>query len=143
MDARDGWLLLRPPTVVLGVGCESGVSHGELASAIDDALRDARISPLSVAVVATLDRKTSEPALQALCTERGWSLRGHTAEQLRDIAVPTPSEVVDQAVGTPSVSEAAALREAGDGATLLLPKQVRGRVTVAVARRDSEVRAYA
>jgi precorrin-4 C11-methyltransferase len=136
--APDGWLLLRPPTVVLGVGCESGVSREELVRALDAALDEAQVSPLSVGVVATLDRKTSEPALRALCEERRWALRGHDAESLRDVDVPTPSSVVDRAVGTPSVSEAAALREAGGGAALLLPKQVRGRVTVAVARRSAQ-----
>jgi precorrin-4/cobalt-precorrin-4 C11-methyltransferase len=135
VPARDGWLLLRPPTLVLGVGCESGVSREEVAQAVDGTLHRAMLSPLSVAVVATLDRKTAEPALRALCDERGWALRGHTAEALGDVAVPTPSAVVAQAVGTPSVSEAAALREAGDGATLVQPKCVHGRVTVAVARR--------
>jgi cobalamin biosynthesis protein CbiG len=93
--------------------------------------------------VATLDKKTQEPALQTLCTERGWPLHGHDAASLRDVDVPTPSSVVEQAVGTPSVSEAAALREAGDGATLVLAKQVSGRVTVAIARRTTGVPAHA
>jgi precorrin-4 C11-methyltransferase len=144
VESRDGWLLLRPPSLVLGVGCEAGVSRDELLSAIDAALHDAGLSPLSVGVVATLDRKTAEPALEALCAERAWALEGHDAATLRTVAVPTPSSVVEQAVGTPSVSEAAALRTAGEGAVLLLAKQVHGRVTVAVARRRAvEVAAHA
>ena len=135
--ARDGWLLLRPPSLVLGVGCESGVSHGELVDAVEAALRGACLSALSVAVVATLDRKMSEPALVALCDERGWTLDGYAAATLRDVDVPTPSAAVEHAVGTASVSEAAALHAAGDCAVLILPKQVRGRVTVAIARRSN------
>jgi precorrin-4 C11-methyltransferase len=137
VDGRDGWLLLRPPSLVLGVGCEAGVSREELVATIDTALRDAQLSPLSVGVVATLDRKITEPALQRLCEERGWALRGYDAAALRNVDVPTPSAVVDAAVGTPSVSEAAALREAGTDGALVLAKQVRGRVTVAIARRDA------
>jgi cobalamin biosynthesis protein CbiG len=140
---HDGWLLLRPPTLVLGVGCEAGVSQDELRGAVDNALQAADVSPLCVTVVATLDKKMQEPALQALCRERGWPLHGHDAASLRDIVVPTPSSVVEQAVGTPSVSEAAALREAGDDATLALAKQVSGRVTVAIARRAGGVPAHA
>jgi precorrin-4 C11-methyltransferase len=135
--ARDGLLLLRPPSLVLGVGCEAGVSRAELVDAIDAALAAAQLSPLSVAVVATLDRKTAEPALHALCAERGWSLRGHDAERLSGIDVPTPSDVVQRAVCTPSVSEAAALAEAGSGAALVAPKRISGRVTVAIARRST------
>ncbi|HXA28311.1 MAG TPA: precorrin-4 C(11)-methyltransferase [Candidatus Angelobacter sp.] len=134
--AREGWVVLRPPSLVLGVGCEAGVSREELVEAVDASLLDAQLSPLSVGVVATLDRKTEEPALRLLCEERGWALRGYEARALRDVVVPTPSAVVEEAVGTPSVSEAAALLEAGTG-ELLAAKRVHHRVTVAIARRGS------
>lgn len=132
VEAGPGWLVLRPPTAVLGVGCEAGVDDGELAGAVDAALAEAGLSPLAVAAVGTLDRKCDEPALRRLCAERGWPLRGHPAEALAVVAVPTPSAVVARAVGTPSVSEAAALLGAPGGA-LRLAKRVRGRVTVAIA----------
>jgi precorrin-4 C11-methyltransferase len=132
LTPETGWLLLRPPTAVLGVGCESGVDDGELAAAVDSALAEAGLSPLAVASVETLDRKCAEPALARLCAARGWALHGHPAPALAAVAVPTPSAVVAAAVGTPSVSEAAALLGA-PGARLRLPKRVRGRVTVAIA----------
>ena len=132
--AREGWVVLRPPSLVLGVGCESGVSLSDLEAAVDDALAAAGLSPLSVRVVATLDRKATEPALVQLCEKRGWALQGHVAAQLDAVRVPTPSDAVRAAVGTASVSEAAALVAAGAGATMILPKQVHGRVTVAVVR---------
>ncbi|HEV7678289.1 MAG TPA: precorrin-4 C(11)-methyltransferase [Candidatus Dormibacteraeota bacterium] len=146
LDVPDTCVVLRPPSLVLGVGCEAGVGLDELTHAVDTALHDAALSPLSVGVVATLDRKTSEPALRQLCADRDWTLTGHDAATLRAIDVPTPSSIVDEAVGTPSVSEAAALHQAGAGAALVLPKQVSGRVTVAVARRaqsPAEVPAHA
>jgi len=143
VEPREGVVVLRPPSLVLGAGCESGVSLDEVARALDGALHAAGVSALSVGVVATLDRKTAEPALQALCAQRGWALRGFAAAELRDVDVPTPSSVVADAVGTPSVSEAAALREAGEGGALVLAKQVLGRVTVAVARRAAVVRVHA
>jgi precorrin-4 C11-methyltransferase len=132
VDAEPAWLVLRPPTAVLGVGCEAGVGDGELAEAVDAALAEAGLSPLAVAAVGTLDRKCEEPALRRLCAERGWQLRGHPAEALAAVEVPTPSAVVARAVGTPSVSEAAALLGA-PGGDLRLAKRVRGRVTVAIA----------
>ncbi len=54
---------------------------------------------------------------------------------LGTVAVPHPSDVVDAAVGTPSVAEAAALVGAGAGATLAVTKRRGERATVAVARR--------
>jgi cobalt-precorrin 5A hydrolase/precorrin-3B C17-methyltransferase len=132
VDAEPAWLVLRPPTAVLGVGCEAGVGDGELAEAVDAALAEAGLSPLAVAAVGTLDRKCEEPALRRLCSERGWPLHGHPAEALAAVEVPSPSAVVARAVGTPSVSEAAALLGA-PGGELRLAKRVRGRVTVAIA----------
>ena len=49
--------------------------------------------------------------------------------------MPTPSAVVADAVGTPSVAEAAALLGAGPGAELIVHKQANAVATVAVARR--------
>ncbi len=49
--------------------------------------------------------------------------------------MPTPSAVVADAVGTPSVAEAAALLAAGPGAELVVHKQANAVATVAVARR--------
>jgi len=120
---------------VLGVGCEAGVEDAELIAAVDAALAEAGLSPLSVAAVGTLDRKCEEPALRRLCTARGWELRGHPAAVLAEVEVPTPSAVVAAAVGTPSVSEAAALL-GSPGARLRQAKRVRGRVTVAVGVAD-------
>jgi precorrin-4 C11-methyltransferase len=135
LDAEAGWLVLRPPTAALGVGCESATDEAEIAAAVEDALAEARLSPLAVGVVATLDRRCGEPGLRRLCARWGWPLQGHPAAALAAVAVPTPSPVVERAVGTPSVSEAAALLAAGPGGELRLPKRVRGRVTVAVAVR--------
>jgi precorrin-4 C11-methyltransferase len=131
LRSEPGWLVLRPPTAVLGVGCEAGVEDSELAAAVDATLAEACLSPLSVTAVGTLDRKTGEPALRRLCAERGWDLRGHAAATLAAVEVPTPSAVVAAAVGTPSVCEAAALL-GSSGARLRLAKRVSGRVTVAV-----------
>ncbi|HEX6491956.1 MAG TPA: cobalamin biosynthesis protein, partial [Candidatus Dormibacteraeota bacterium] len=136
LPAEPGWLVLRPPTAVLGVGCEAGVDDDELAGAVDAALVEAALSPLSVAAVGTLDRKCDEPALRRLCARRGWELRGHAAAELAEVEVPTPSAVVAAAVGTPSVSEAAALLGSPTSPRLRLAKRVRGRVTVAVGSAD-------
>jgi cobalt-precorrin 5A hydrolase/precorrin-3B C17-methyltransferase len=65
----------------------------------------------------------------------GLPVRTFTAAALRDVAVPTPSAVVRDAVGTSSVAEAAAILAAGDGGELVVPKQASAHATVAIARR--------
>jgi cobalt-precorrin 5A hydrolase / precorrin-3B C17-methyltransferase len=126
-----GTVTLHPLSLVAGIGASSGAPANAVSELLDAALDGAGLARESVAEVATLDRKTTEPGLQAL----GLSLRGFTAESLRAIPVPTPSAVVAEAVGTPSVAEAAALLAAGPGAELVVPKQANAVATVAVARR--------
>jgi cobalt-precorrin 5A hydrolase/precorrin-3B C17-methyltransferase len=126
-----GLVTLHPPSLVAGVGASTGAPLEELAKLVADALADAGLAPESLAEVATLDRKAAEPAIVAL----GLPMRTFTAAELAEVDVPSPSAVVAAAVGTPSVSEAAALRAAGTGAELVVPKRASAHGTVAIARR--------
>lgn len=137
-DVPPTWVVLRPEVAVVGVGCETRATAAEVAAAVAGALAAAELSPACVRTLATIDRRREMPALAAVARAYRWHLRGFPASALARVAVPTPSPVVAAAVGTASVAEAAALLAAGDEAELLLPKVVRGRVTVAVARRRGE-----
>jgi cobalt-precorrin 5A hydrolase/precorrin-3B C17-methyltransferase len=128
---EPGLVALHPPSLVAGVGASTGAQPRAASELLEAALDAAGLARASVAEVGTLDRKTSEPALQAL----GLPLRGFAAETLRAVSVPTPSDVVARAVGTPSVAEAAALLAAGPDAALIVPKQANAAATVAIARR--------
>ena len=123
-------LILHPPTLVLGVGLERGVPADVLADHVDRVLGEAGLARASVFAVGTLDLKTDEPAVEAL----GPPVHGFDARTLAAISVPTPSPVVEAAVGTPSVAEAAAVAAAGPGSELVVPKRIGSRVTAAVAR---------
>ncbi|MGY1698546.1 cobalamin biosynthesis protein [Geodermatophilus sp. SYSU D00766] len=112
--------------VTVGVGAVPGVSAQEVLAAVDAVLP----AGARVARLATLDVRAAEPGLAGAAAARGWALTGHPAAVLAGIAVPSPSARVAAAVGTPSVAEAAALV---GGARLVVPKTVRGRVTVAVS----------
>lgn len=131
LESVPGEVALHPASLVAGVGASTGAPPEAVSELLDAALDDAGLARASVAEVATLDRKTPEPALRAL----GLPLRGFTAEALRAVAVPTPSAIVAGAVGTPSVAEAAALLAAGPRAELLVPKRANAVATVAIARR--------
>ncbi|WP_143162877.1 cobalamin biosynthesis protein, partial [Couchioplanes caeruleus] len=72
--------------------------------------------------------------VEPVATRRGWPLVLFAPELLAGVEVPHPSVRVAAAAGVPSVAEAAALRAAGRGAVLLLPKRVLGHVTVAIAQ---------
>jgi cobalt-precorrin 5A hydrolase / cobalt-factor III methyltransferase / precorrin-3B C17-methyltransferase len=126
-----GTVTLHPPSLVAGIGASTGAPARDVSDLLEGAIEGAGLARESLAEVATLDRKTTEPGLRAL----GLRLRGFGAEALRAVPVPTPSAVVADAVGTPSVAEAAALLAAGPGAELVVPKQANAVATVAIARR--------
>ena len=124
----------RSRALVVGVGARSGVPEDELDRAIGLALAAAARSSAQVAVLATVDRRAVEPGMRAVARRRGWLLVAFGAAQLSSVDVPRPSGTVRDRAGTGSVAEAAALRAAGPGATLLRGKTVFPRVTVAIAR---------
>ena len=140
--AQAGEVVLRPRSIVVGVGSSTGADPESLLESAHDALERAQVHPAAVDAVATIDLKASEPAIVALSIALGVRLVAIPATALAaaadELRVPTPSEVVAAAVGTPSVAEAAALLTAGPGSVLLIPKQVsRGRdSTVAISRRS-------
>ncbi|MFD3522109.1 precorrin-3B C(17)-methyltransferase [Streptomyces sp. NPDC058653] len=115
-------VVLRPPSLVVGVGASKGVGEDEVYEVVGAALRDAGLSPLSVAALATVDAKADEPGIVAAAGRLGVPLRAYPAELLAAIAVPNPSDAPLAAVGTPSVAEAAALA-AGRGGELLVQKR--------------------
>jgi cobalt-precorrin 5A hydrolase/precorrin-3B C17-methyltransferase len=128
-------VVLRPASLVVGVGSSSGADPAGIAELVATALRDAELAPQSVGLIASVDLKAREPGIVALAANLGVELRTFPAEGLAQVVVPNPSPVVDAAVGTPSVAEAAALAAAGPSATLVVPKQRSAEATVAIARR--------
>jgi cobalt-precorrin 5A hydrolase / precorrin-3B C17-methyltransferase len=132
-------VLLRPASVVLGVGASTRADPDRLWQLASDALARAGLAATSVAAVATIDRKVDEAAIVGLARRLGAPLTGFEASALAEVAtagrVPNPSSVVEKAVGTPSVAEAAALLAAGPGSVLTVGKQTSADSTVAVARR--------
>ncbi|MFJ5778466.1 precorrin-3B C(17)-methyltransferase [Streptomyces sp. NPDC093094] len=139
--AGAGEVLLRPPTLVVGVGASRGAPVEEVLGLIAQTLREAGLSPDSVAELATVDAKAQEPGI-ALAAERlGVPLVTYPADALAAVEVPNPSDAPLAAVGTPSVAEAAALIGGGE---LLVPKRKSGAspamATCAVVRRPGRGR---
>ncbi|MGW3112807.1 precorrin-3B C(17)-methyltransferase [Streptomyces sp. NPDC001091] len=134
-------VLLRPPSLVVGVGASKGAPVEEVLGLIEEALREAGLSVRSVAELATVDAKSGEPGIVATAERLGVPLVTYPADELAAVAVPNPSEAPLAAVGTPSVAEAAALVGGGE---LLVPKRksaaTPAMATCAVVRRPGRGR---
>ncbi|MFD7461431.1 MULTISPECIES: precorrin-3B C(17)-methyltransferase [unclassified Streptomyces] len=120
VEPAEREVLLRPPTLVVGVGASKGAPAEEVLGLIEEALREAGLSPRSVAELATVDAKAEEPGIVGAAARLGVPLVTYGAEELARVEVPNPSDAPLAAVGTPSVAEAAALLGGGE---LLVPKR--------------------
>ena len=120
VEAAEREVVLRPPTLVVGVGASKGAPVEEVLGLVKEALREAGLSMASVAELATVDAKAGEPGIVEAARLLGVPLVTHSAEELAGVDVPNPSAAPLAAVGTPSVAEAAALVGGGE---LLVPKR--------------------
>ncbi|MBK1720392.1 cobalamin biosynthesis protein [Thiocystis violacea] len=122
--------------IVIGIGCQRGVSLTTLECAIAEALQP--LGEIEVCRIASHACKADESALLDLARIHGWPLRLYPAASLAAVAVPNPSTRVAGEVGTPSVAEAAALLASGAPELLVEKRAYRGAdgkgATVAVAR---------
>ena len=123
--------IYRPPSLAAGVGCSRGTNSGEILDLLGSSLRRAGLAAKSVALLASVEAKSGERGLLAAAQELGAPLRFFPAAELAQKEVPNPSAVVQAAVGTPSVAEAAVL---ACGAELILEKAKSESATVAVGR---------
>ncbi len=128
-------LSLRPRNLVVGLGCNKGTSFEEIEDAVRGVLEANRLAFSSVRALATIDLKAGEPGIAAFAGAHGLPLLSYSANELNDVADVVSSEVVLKATGAKAVAEPSATLATGEGA-LLVRKQKRGNVTVAIAERS-------
>jgi precorrin-4 C11-methyltransferase len=138
-DARN-ILWFRPKSLVLGVGCERGLTLDALEDGLQRFLSAQRFSLASISTLATATVKADEEAILLLARKHGWETAFYPPAQLADVVgIPTPSAVVERCVGTPGVAEPAALLAAGATSLLVLKQIIASplasqRMTFALAR---------
>ncbi|QXC45850.1 cobalamin biosynthesis protein [Rhodococcus qingshengii] len=87
-----------------------------------------------IVVLATVAAKAESSALLTAAHELNVPIVSFAPDVLARVQVPSPSPRVENAVGTASVAEAAAILASG-GSRLVLAKTARDGVTVAAARK--------
>lgn len=115
------------PAVVVGVGIQSGTVAEKIVPAIESVVGDTT----TISCLATIDRRATEPGIEAAAATFDVPVIGFSAAQLAEVDAPYRSPLTSQSVGTPNVAEAAALL-AGNG-ELVCGRTVVSGVVVAVA----------
>jgi cobalt-precorrin 5A hydrolase/precorrin-3B C17-methyltransferase len=124
-------VVYRPPSLVAGIGCSRGAGAEEILDLLRRSLAEARLAQKSVAALASIEVKRDEAGLLVAAEKLDLPILFHTAEALSEVEAPNPSELVREAVGTPSVAEAAVV---SCGAELVLEKRKSANATVAIGR---------
>ena len=133
-DLPSRVLILRPPSLAVGIGCNRGTDSEEISTHLKEVLESHRLAPTSLKCLASVDLKNDEAGLIAVAESLDLPLVFFTREQLNQAkGIKNPSPVVEKHIGVKSVCEAAAILASGDG-TLIVSKQSTQNVTVAIAR---------
>ena len=126
-------LILRPPVLSIGIGCNRGTSCEEIKQFLLMVLKKESLSIKSICQFATADIKKDETGLLALSEELKIGILFYDNKNLNSVkTIKTPSKMVEKHLGVKSVCEAAAILAADNG-KLIVPKKKNKDVTLAVA----------
>lgn len=128
-------LILRPASLIAGMGCNRGTTRDELLDLLKTSFRENNLSLNSLAGFATTSVKEDETGLLELAGTLEKPIEFYDKSALNSVkTIQNPSEIVEKHLGVKSVCEAAAILAAHNG-DLILPKIKKGNATLAVARK--------
>lgn len=137
-DPFENTLCIYPPVLHLGIGCRKNTPCGDIRDAVNAVLKAHRLDMRAVKCAASISLKADEPGLLEYCREADIPISFYTPEQLQGAEGEfTPSDFVRKTTGVDNVCERAAKIGAE---SLIVKKTATGRVTVAVAAENLEVR---
>ncbi len=141
MDLPSEALILRPPSLVAGIGCNRGTDCREIGDLLGQVLESNRLASSSLTCLASIDVKNDEAGLIEAARQLGLPLAFYKREELNQVkGIRNPSQIVEHHIGVKSVCEAAAILASRNG-TLIVPKNSTKNVTVAIARIGSSLSA--
>jgi cobalt-precorrin 5A hydrolase len=126
-------VMYRPKTLVVGVGLHWDTSKDIIKEGVGFCMKKFNLSPKSIARFSSIKKESDVVGLQELSKEWNIPVDYFEKEQLTQISIPNPSEIVQAFEGTPSVSEASALRSS-DGKLVVEKQKFPPNLTVAIAR---------
>lgn len=118
----------------IGIGARKDIAETAVSTAVEQGLAKLSLTPYAVAGLASIDLKKNEGGILRYAAAHGLPFQTFSKEVL--LAMPgsyTESAFVQSVTGVSNVCERAAVKAAGEGATLLLRKQIYDGVTIAIA----------
>ena len=126
-------VVYRPKTLVVGIGLHWDTSKDTIKEGVEFCIKKFKLNSKSIARFTTIKKEANVVGLQELAKEWNLPVNYFEKEELAQIAIPNPSETVQAFEGTPSVSEASALRSSG-GKLVVEKQKFPPNLTVAISR---------
>ncbi|MDE1842083.1 MAG: cobalamin biosynthesis protein [Thaumarchaeota archaeon] len=135
-ELEDRSVIYRPKTLVIGVGLHWDTTKETIREGMDFCLSKFKLSVSSVAKFASIKKEADVKGLQELSKEMNVPLVYFDKSELSTITIPNPSEIVQSFEGTPSVSEASAIKASG-GELIVQKQKFPPNLTIAIARSNT------
>lgn len=132
-DLTKNAVVYRPKTLVAGIGLHTDTTKEKIIESVLFCLSTYKLSPKSLAKLASLKKPHDVPGLVDAARELGLDVDYFQREDLAKISIPNPSDMVQAFEGIPSVSEAAAIKSSR-GKLIVEKQKFPPDLTVAIAR---------
>ncbi len=126
-------VVYRPPSLVVGIGLHWDTSKKTIKEGLQSCLEKNNLSSLSIVKFVSLKKTQDVIGLIEIGKEMNIPVEYFEKDDLMDIKVPNPSQTVKSFEGTPSVSEASALK-ASKGQLVVQKQKFPPNLTIAIAR---------
>jgi len=133
VDILEDSVIYRPPTLVVGVGLHVDTTKETISEGLNFSLEKYNLSRKSIAKLVSIKKDNDVQGLIDLGKEMNVPIEYFQKEELAAIEIPNPSETVQAFEGTPSVSEAAAIKSSR-GSLAVEKQKFPPNLTIAIAR---------
>jgi len=132
-EILENSVIYRPQTLVVGIGLHGDTTKEKILDCLHSCLTKYQLSPKCIARLVSIKKPKDVEGLIDAANEIGVAVQYFERDDLAQINIPNPSKMVESYEGTPSVSEAAAIKSSGG--TLIVEKQkFPPDLTIAIAR---------
>jgi cobalt-precorrin 5A hydrolase len=126
-------VVYRPPSLVVGVGLHWDTTKETIKDGLMSCVTKFKLSEKSITRFVSIKKEKDVVGLVELAKEMSKSIQYFEKEELASISTPNPSNTVQTFEGTPSVSEAAAIKSS-EGELVVEKQKFPPNLTIAIGR---------
>jgi cobalt-precorrin 5A hydrolase len=126
-------VVYRPPSLVVGVGLHWDTTKETIKDGLMSCVTKFKLSEKSITRFVSIKKEKDVVGLVELAKEMSKSIQYFEKEELTSISTPNPSNTVQTFEGTPSVSEAAAIKSS-EGELVVEKQKFPPNLTIAIGR---------